>query len=120
MKRSFEKAKKAVERLFWDTCFVETFSEETAAWGESPHEKGEGETFPCRLTEKADAYGADGLLTQTEKTVILLFPAEKESAAGSAVRTRKENGEERRYIAAGESRIFRTHTAVGLRRDETV
>lgn len=42
MKRSFEKAKKAVERLFWDTCFVETFSEETAAWGESLHEKGEG------------------------------------------------------------------------------
>ena len=39
MKRSFEKAKKAVERLFWDTCFVETFSEETAAWGESLHEK---------------------------------------------------------------------------------
>ena len=37
MKRSFEKAKKAVERLFWDTCFVETFSEETAAWGESLH-----------------------------------------------------------------------------------
>ena len=101
MKRSFEKAKKAVERLFWDTCFVETFSEETAAWGESLHEKGEGETFPCRLTEKAEVCGTDGLLTQTEKTVILLYPAEKE-------------------IAAGESRIFLTHRAVGLRRDETV
>ena len=105
MKRSFEKAKKAVERLFWDTCFVETFSEETAAWGESLHEKGEGETFPCRLTEK---------------TVILLYPAEKEIAAGNAVRIRRENGAERRYIAAGESRIFLTHRAVGLRRDETV
>ena len=67
MKRSFEKAKKAVERLFRDTCFVETFSEETAAWGESLHEKGEGETFPCRLTEKAEVCGTDGLLTQTEK-----------------------------------------------------
>ena len=108
MKRSFEKAKKAVERLFWDTCFVETFSEETAAWGESLHEKGGGETFPCRLTEKA------------EKTVILLYPAEKEIAAGSAVRIRRENGAERRYIAAGESRVFLTHRAVGLRRDETV
>ena len=85
MKRSFEKARKAVERLFWDTCFVETFSEETAAWGESLHEKGEGETFPCRLTEKAEVCGTDGLLTQTEKTVILLYPAEKEIAAGSAV-----------------------------------
>lgn len=53
MKRSLEKAKKAVERLFCDICCVETFSEETAAWGESLHEKGEGETFPCRLTEKA-------------------------------------------------------------------
>ena len=74
MKRSFEKAKKAVERLFRDTCFVETFSEETAAWGESLHEKGEGETFPCRLTEKAEVCGTDGLLTQTEKTVILLAP----------------------------------------------
>ena len=59
MKRSFEKAKKAVERLFRDTCFVETFSEETAAWGESLHEKGEGETFPCRLTEKAEVCGTD-------------------------------------------------------------
>ena len=114
MKRSFEKAKKAVERLFWDTCFVETFSEETAAWGESLHEKGEGETFPCRLTEKAEVCGTDGLLTQTEKTVILLYPAEKEIAAGSAVRIR------RGYIAAGESRVFLTHRAVGLRRDETV
>ena len=102
MKRSFEKAKKAVERLFWDTCFVETFSEETAAWGESLHEKGEGETFPCRLT------------------VILLYPAEKEIAAGSAVRILRENGAERRYIAAGESRVFLMHRAVGLRRDETV
>lgn len=46
MKRSFEKAKKAVERLFWDTCFVETFSEETAAWGESLHEKGGGRDLP--------------------------------------------------------------------------
>ena len=27
---------------------------------------------------------------------------------------------ERRYIAAGESRVFLTHRAVGLRRDETV
>ena len=94
MKRSFEKAKKAVERLFWDTCFVETFSEETAAWGESLHEKGEGETFPCRLTEKAEVCGTDGLLTQTEKTVILLYPAEKEIAAGSAVRILRENGAE--------------------------
>ena len=111
MKRSFEKAKKAVERLFCDTCCVETFSEETAAWGESLHEKGEGESFPCRLTEKAEACGTDGLLTQTEKTVI---------AAGSAVRIRQENGAERRYIAAGDSRIFLTHRAVGLRRDETV
>ena len=89
MKRSFEKAKKAVERLFWDICFVETFSEETAAWGESLHEKGEGETFPCRLTEKAEVCGTDGLLTQTEKTVILLYPTEKEIAAGSAVRIRR-------------------------------
>ena len=87
MKRSFEKAKKAVERLFWDTCFVETFSEETAAWGES---------------------------------LILLYPAEKEIAAGSAVRILRENGAERRYIAAGESRVFLMHRAVGLRRDETV
>ena len=120
MKRSFEKAKKAVERLFWDTCFMETFSEETAAWGESLHEKGEGETFPCRLTEKAEVCGTDGLLTQTEKTVILLYPAEKEIAAGSAVRILRENGAERRYIAAGESRVFLMHRAVGLRRDETV
>ena len=120
MKRSFEKAKKAVERLFCDICCVETFSEETAAWGESLHEKGEGETFPCRLTEKAEACGTDGLLTQTEKTVILLYPAKKEIAAGSAVRIRQENGAERRYIAAGDSRIFLTHRAVGLRRDDTV
>ena len=120
MKRKFEKAKKAVERLFWDTCFVEIFSEETAAWGESLHEKGEGDSFPCRLTEKATACGTDGLLAQTEKTVILLYPVEKEIAAGSAVRIRKENGEEQRYIAAGDSRIFLTHKAVGLRRDETV
>lgn len=120
MKKAFEQAKKAVERLFWDTCYVEIFSEETAAWGESLHQRGEGDAFPCRLTEKATACGADGLLAKMEKTVILLYPAQKEIAAGSHVRIRKENGEERHYIAAGDSQIFLTHKAVGLRRDETV
>ena len=28
MKREFERAKKAVESLFWDTCYVEIFTEE--------------------------------------------------------------------------------------------
>ena len=100
-----------MERLFCDTCCVETFSEETAVWGESLHEKGEGETFPCRLTEKAEVCGTDGLLTQTEKTVILLYPAEKEIAAGSAVRIRRENGAERRYIAV--ARIWAEGAAGG-------
>lgn len=118
MKKAFEQARKAVERLFWDTCYVEIFSDETTAWGECLHQKGEGDTFPCRLTEKATACGESGLLAQTEKTVILLYPAEKELAAGSAVRIRKENGEERRYIAAGDSQVFLTHKAVGLRREE--
>lgn len=88
--------------------------------GRKPAREGGGRDLPCRLTEKAEVCGTDGLLTQTEKTVILLYPTEKEIAAGSAVRIRQENGAERRYIAAGESRIFLTHRAVGLRRDETV
>lgn len=120
MKKTFERAKKAVEKLFWDTCFVEIFVEEGTNWGETLHQKGEGEAFPCRLTEKATASGENGMLAQMEKTVILLYPAEKEIPAGSAVRIRKENGEERRYFAAGDSQIFLTHKAVGLRRREAV
>lgn len=120
MKRAFARAKKAVENLFWDTCFVEIFVEERTDWGELRHKKGEGETFPCRLTEKATASGENGLLAQMEKTVILLYPVEKEIPAGSAVRIRKENGEERRYFTAGDSQIFLTHKAVGLRRREAV
>ena len=116
MKREFEKAKKAVERLFWDTCYVEIFSEESTDWGEILHRKGEGDSFPCRLTEKAKAAGERGLLAELEKTVILLYPKEKEIPVGSAVRVRKENGEERQYVAAGDSQIFLTHKAVGLRR----
>lgn len=119
MKQEFKKAKKAVESLFWDTCCVEFFREEEAAWGETLHHAGEGETFPCRLTEKAAACGENGLLAQTEKTVILLYPAEKEIPAGCAIRVQPENGEERRYFAAGESRIFLTHKAVGLKRRDT-
>ena len=119
MKREFERAKKAVESLFWDTCFVEFFQEENAEWGETLHQRGEGEPFPCRLTEKAAACGENGLLAEMEKTVILLYPAEKEIRKGSALRVRKENGEERRYFAAGDSQIFLTHKAVGLKRRDT-
>ncbi|MBP3306713.1 MAG: hypothetical protein J6L66_03740 [Anaerotignum sp.] len=120
MKREFERAKKAVESLFWDTCYVEIFLEEGTDWGETLHEPGEGDSFPCRLTEKATASGENGLLTEMEKTVILLYPAEKEIKAGSVVRVRKENGEERRYFAAGDSQVFLTHKAVGLRRRDVV
>lgn len=120
MKREFEKAKKAVEALFWDTCYVEIFKEKETDWGETLHEKGEEGSFPCRLTEKAVPCGENGLLAEMEKTVILLYPADKEIRTGSALRIRKENGEERHYIAAGEGQIFLTHKAIGLRRRETV
>ncbi len=120
MKRAFERAKKAVENLFWDTCFVEIFAEESTDWGETLYRKGEGDSFPCRLTEKAAASGENGLLAEMEQTVILLYPAEKEIKAGSAIRVRKENGEERQYFAAGDSQIFLTHKAVGLRRRDVV
>ncbi|WP_458406716.1 hypothetical protein [Anaerotignum sp.] len=120
MKREFERAKKAVESLFWDTCYVEIFSEEGTDWGETLHQKGEGDYFPCRLTEKAVASGENGLLAEMEKVVILLYPAEKEIKAGSAIRVKKENGEERSYFAAGDSQIFLTHKAVGLRRRDAV
>lgn len=120
MKREFARAKKAVESLFWDTCYVEIFSEEKADWGETMHQKGEGDSFPCRLTEKATASGENGLLAEMEKTVILLYPADQEIKGGSAVRVRKENGEERQYFAAGDSQVFLTHKAVGLRRRDVV
>ena len=116
MRKDFARAKKAVENLFWDTCSVEIFLEEETEWGEILHRKGEGETFPCRLTEKAKVSNENGLLTKVENTIVLLYPAEKEIKAGSAVRVRKENGAERRYTAAGESLSFLTHKAVGLRR----
>ena len=116
MKREFAKAKKAVEKLFWDTCYVEIFAEEKTDWGEVLQEKGEGDSFPCRLTERTAPCGENGLLAQIEKTAMLIYPAEKEISAGSMVRVRKENGEERQYTAAGESQIFLTHKAVGLRR----
>ena len=120
MKREFEKAKKAVESLFWDTCYVEIFSEEKTGWGETLHNAGEEASFPCRLTEKVKVADENGLLTKVENTVVLLYPAEKEIKAGSAVRVRKENGTERRYIAAGESQSFLTHKAVGLKRSDVV
>ena len=120
MKQEFERAKKAVESLFWDTCYVEIFAEESTDWGETLRRKGEGDSFPCRLTEKAVVCGENGLLAEMEKTVILLYPAEKEIKAGSAIRVRKENGEERQYFASGDSQIFLTHKAVGLRRRDVV
>ena len=120
MKRGFEKAKKAVENLFWDTCYVEIFSEEDTDWGETLHQKGEGDSFPCRLTEKAVASGENGLLAEMEKSVILLYPAEKDIPKASAARVQKENGEERRYFAVGDSQIFLTHKAVGMKRRDVV
>ena len=120
MKKEFAKAKQAVEKLFWDTCFVEIFTEESTDWGEIRHQKGKGDSFPCRLTEKAVACGENGLLTQSEKAVMLIYPADREIPAGSAVLVRKENGEERRYFAAGESQVFLTHKAVGLKRRDAV
>ena len=46
MKKEFARAKKAVESLFWDTCYVEIFQEERADWGETLHQKGEADSFP--------------------------------------------------------------------------
>ena len=120
MKREWKRAKEAVESLFWDTCYVEIYREESTEWGETLYEKGEGESFPCRLTERAVPSGEMGLLAKMEKTIILLYPAEKEIKAGSAVWVKKENGEERHYIAAGDSQIFLTHKAVGLKRSDVV
>lgn len=121
MKYAFEKAKNAVESLFWDTCFVEGFREETTTWGERLHQKETAsEGFPCRLTERAEESSPNGLLTETDKNVVLLYPADRKIPAGSVVRIRKENGEERRYQAAGKSRCFLTHNAVGLRHHETI
>ena len=120
MKKEFVKAKQAVEKLFWDTCFVEIFTEEATDWGETLQEKGEGDSFPCCLTEKAAACGENGLLAQIEKAAMLIYPAEKDIPAGSAVLVRKENGEERRFFAVGESQAFLTHKAVGLKRRDVV
>lgn len=47
MKREFERAKKAVESLFWDTCYVEIFLEEGTDWGETLHGPGEGIPSPA-------------------------------------------------------------------------
>ena len=94
MKKEFEKAKKAVESLFWDTCYVQVFQEEETDWGELLHQKGEAqEGFPCRLTEKANgrACGQNGLLAELEQAVLLLYPADREIPAGSAVLIRKDN-----------------------------
>ena len=120
MKKEYAKAKQAVEKLFWDTCFVEIFTEESTDWGEIRHQKGEGDSFPCRLTEKAVASGENGLLTEIEKAVMLIYPADKNIPAGNAVLVQKENSEERRYFAAGESQAFLTHKAVVLKRRDVV
>ena len=121
MKGVFRKAKEAVEALFWDTCFVEEFQEERTDWGECLHQKTKAaEGFPCRLTEKTKECGQNGLLTETKKSVTLLYPADRNILPGSSVLIRKENGMERRYTIAGDSRIFLTHKAVGLKRKETV
>lgn len=120
MKAEFSRAKKAVESLFWDTCYVEIFLEERTTWGESRHQKKEANSFPCRLTEKKTPAMENGLLAEMEKTAILLYPVTEEIPGGSAVLIRKENGEERQYFAAGDSQIFLTHKAVGLRRRDEV
>lgn len=121
MKKGFEQARKAVEGLFWDTCYVEIFREEQTQWGETLHQAERAqEGFPCRITEQAKPAGQNGLLAEMEQTAILLYPAEKEIPAGSALLIRRENGEERHYTAAGESRIFLTHKACGLKRRETI
>lgn len=120
MKQAFERAKQAVERLFWDTCYVEIFREEETAWGETQHRKAAGDSFPCRLRKGEKPCGENGLLAQTEQTAILLYPAGERIPAGSCLRIRKENGEEGRYCAAGESSYFLTHNACGLKRRETI
>ncbi len=120
MKREFAKAKQAVEKLFWDTCYVEIFTGENTDWGEMRHEKAVEDSFPCRLTERTAASSENGLLAQIEKAAMLIYPADKDIPAGSAVLVRKENGEERRYFAAGESQVFLTHKAVGLKRRDAV
>jgi|GEM_PF-456237 len=117
MERGFQRAKAAIEGLFWDWCVVEEFAEKGTDWGECLHEKeAGGEGFPCRLVEKVAAGGADGLLATAEREAMLLYPTDREIPAGSDVRITLGSGEERLYTAAGESSGFRTHKECGMRR----
>lgn len=121
MEKGFRRAKAAVEGLFMDWCVVEAFAEKETAWGERLHERQAGEEgFPCRLTEKAAPGRQDGLLAIAEREAVLLYPADVDVPAGSNLRIRLENGEERLYTAAGEGRYFRTHKEAGVRRRETL
>ncbi len=106
MERGFQRAKAAIEGLFWDWCVVEEFTEKGAG----------GEGFPCRLVEKVAAGGADGLLATAEREAMLLYPTDREIPAGRDVRITLGSGEERLYTAAGESSGFRTHKECGMRR----
>ncbi len=117
MERGFQRAKAAIEGLFWDWCVVEEFTEKKTDWGECIHEReAGGEGFPCRLVEKAAAGGADGLLAAAEREVVLLYPADRKIPAGSDVRVMLGSGEERLYTAAGESWAGRTHRECRVRR----
>ncbi len=120
MEQIYETAKRAVESLFWDSCRIETYREEKTDWGETLHARQEGEDFPCRLREGAKVCGENGLLAQAEQTAQLFYPKEREIPAGSAVVIRGEDGEERRYIAAGESQSYRTHKSCRLKRRKII
>ena len=57
MKKTFEKARKAVEKLFWDTCYVEIFTEAKTDWGETLQEKGEGGIWlQPAVSDESDGY----------------------------------------------------------------
>ena len=121
LERGFRRAKEAIEGLFWDWCVAEEFAEKETAWGERLHERqAGGEGFPCRLTERTRACGADGLLAEAEREAVLLYPADRKIPTGSDVRVMLGNGEERLYTAAGECRHYRTHKECGLKRKGTV
>lgn len=121
MKHTFADAKRAAESLFWDRCRIEGLCEEQTDWGETRHKlQPAAEDFPCRLSERSRACGQNGLLAEAEQEAELFYPTERQIPGGSTVLISRKNGEERRYIAAGESRAFLTHKSCRLKRREII
>ena len=117
---TWENAKKAVEKYFFDKCNIAVYESFETEWGEARWIQREEKEIICRLVEEPLMVREKGLLSMSEGRATLLYPVEENLEAGSSVTVTKAGGEKKYFFTVGESIFYNTHKEAVLMKENSI